>query len=91
LIFGYGLKEITSVTIAQIVKEYNISISKSSAQSILIGIMPLGCIFGAILTKFLMQKFRRLSPIKFFAMINIGAIVLVNINNFTTLIIGRFI
>ena len=80
--FGYSLKEITSVPIAKLVKIYGITISPFSAQSILIGILPIGSLFGVVITKFLIKKFKRLSGIYIFTFVNIGAIILVNITTF---------
>lgn len=89
--FGYSLKEITSIPITDIMREYDITISKFAAQSILIGILPLGAILGVVVTKFLITRYRRLTGIYIFAVVNIGAMVLVNITTFGTLIAGRLI
>lgn len=91
LMFGYSLKEITSVPISVIITEYDITISKFAAQSILIGILPIGAILGVVITKFLITRYRRLTGIYIFTFVNIGAMVLVNITTFGTLIAGRFI
>lgn len=91
IIFGCSLKEITSVPITVIIQKYGITISNFAAQSILIGILPLGGIFGAVITKFMIPRSRRLTGIYIFTFINIGAIILVNITNFGILIAGRFI
>lgn len=91
LMFGYSLKEITSVPITLIIKEYEITVSKFAAQSILIGILPLGAILGVVITKFLITRYRRLTGIYIFTFVNIAAMVLVNITYFGTLIAGRFI
>ncbi|CAM6004647.1 unnamed protein product [Sphagnum balticum] len=92
VMFGYSLKEITSVPIATIVKEYDITtVSSSLASSILIGVLPLAAIFGAIITRLLIRSYRRLGGIYFFTLLNIGAIVLVNVTTFATLIVGRLI
>ena len=90
--FGYSLKEITSVPIAVLVVKYSItSVDALTAQSILIGILPIGSVLGAIITKFLIKRFRRLTGIYIFTIVNILAVILINITTFTTLIIGRFI
>jgi hypothetical protein len=78
---GYSVKEITSIPIAKIILEYDIKIAKSAAQSILIGILPIGAIFGVIITKFMLKSTRRLFGMYLFAIVNVGAIVLVNITN----------
>jgi hypothetical protein len=91
LINGYGIKEITSVPIATLIKEYGITMDKSAAQSILIGILPIGAILGVFITKFMLIRTHRLTGIYVFAFVNFGAIVLVNVTTFETLIAGRFI
>jgi MFS family permease len=65
--------------------------SPSSAQSILIGILPLGSVFGAILTKPLIKKYKRLTGIYIFTIFNMIAVVLINITIFGTLLAGRFL
>ena len=78
--------------IKKIVQEYDItSMDSFSAQSLLIGILPIGAIIGAIITNLMIKRYRRLSGMYIFTLINIGAIVLVNITTFGTLIAGRFI
>lgn len=78
--------------IKKIVQEYDItSMDSFSAQSLLIGILPIGAIIGAVITKFMIKRYRRLSGMYIFTLINIGAIVLVNITTFGTLIAGRLI
>lgn len=57
----------------------------------LIGILPLAAVIGAIITKVLMKRFRRLSGIYIFTLVNVIAIVLVNINLFLTLCLGRLL
>jgi len=79
------------VPITTIQEEYGITFDKSTAQSILIGILPLGAILGVIVTKFMINRFRRLTGIYVFTVFNIGAIILVNITMFGTLVGGRFI
>ena len=71
--------------------KYNITINKFIAQSILIGILPLAAIIGSIITRTFIKTFRRLTGIYLFTLVNIGAIVLVNITTFYTILIGRFI
>jgi len=80
------------VPIKKIVQEYDItSMDSFSAQSLLIGILPIGAIIGAIITNLMIKRYRRLSGMYIFTLINIGAIVMVNITTFGTLIAGRFI
>ena len=88
--FGYSVKEITSVDIDVLVVEYNITFDKFIAQSILIGILPIASILGAVITRVLLKKFKRLSGIYVFTIINCAAIGIVNINNFGAICAGRF-
>lgn len=64
---------------------------KFAAQSILIGILPIGAILGVLITKFMLIYTHRLIGIYVFALVNVGAIVLVNVTTFGALIAGRFI
>jgi MFS family permease len=89
--YGISLKEITAIPMADLVVHYSIPINKFSAQSILIGVLPFGAIFGVLVTKPLISRYRRLAGIYIFTVINVGAIVLVNITTFPTFIAGRFI
>ncbi len=89
--FGYSIKEITSVPIDNLVQYYGITLDKFVAQSILIGILPLASLLGAIITKIFMKKFRRLSGIYVFTIVNCIAVGLINITNFGTLLAGRFL
>ena len=91
VMFGYSIKEITSVSIDRLVVIYNINMDKFIAQSILIGILPFASILGAIILRCIIKKTRRLSGIYVFTFINVGAIVLVNITTFYTLLLGRLI
>ena len=56
----------------------------------LIGILPIASILGAIITRVLLKKFKRLSGIYVFTLINCAAIGIVNVNNFGALLAGRF-
>ena len=74
-----------------IMKEYHITFDKFMAQSILIGILPIGSILGAIVTGPLIKRYKRLTGIYIFTVLNIIAIVLVNITTFYTFAAGRFL
>ena len=56
---GYCLTCIGSIPLDTIVKIYNISVTPSVASGILNGIMPLGALFGALLSSFLISRFSR--------------------------------
>ena len=70
---------------------YNIGFNKFLAQSILIGVLPFAAIIGALIMRLMIKGFRRVTGIYVFTFVNVGAIVLVNVNTFYTLLIGRFI
>lgn len=91
LMHGYSIKEITSVPIKTILAEYSITLDSFSTQSILIGVIPLGSVFGSIITHFILKKYRRLSSLYIFTFFSVLAIILVNITTFATLVIGRTI
>jgi hypothetical protein len=57
IVFGLGLKEITSVKKEILVEKYNTSLDPFVAQSILIGILPIGSVFGALVAVKIMKKF----------------------------------
>lgn len=89
---GYSMKEITSVPKETLVEKYHITeMGAFEVQSLLIGILPVGSVVGVILSVNLIKKFRRLTGIYIFTIVNIGAVILINQLYFTTLVIGRFI
>lgn len=49
------------------------------AQSLLIGALPMGSVVGVILSANLIKKFRRLAGIYIFTLVNIGAVILINL------------
>ena len=74
------------------VEEYDIIIGESGALSILIGLVPFGCVFGCIITnKLVFPNTQRLTGIYIFTIFSLIAIGLVNITTFPTLVVGRFI
>ena len=81
----------TAVPIETVMKEYSITMSEPAAQSILIGILPFGSMFGSLITQFMFKCTRRLTGIYIFTLVNVGAVVLINITMFATLVVGRFI
>jgi formate-dependent nitrite reductase membrane component NrfD len=91
VIYGYSLKEITSVPIKTIMSMYSVTLDKFTTQSILIGILPVGSLIGAIITHFMLQKTERLTGMYIFAIVNAIAVVLINITDFGSLVAGRFL
>ena len=67
IMFGYGLTEISTIPITTLVEEYHITFSPSLAQGLLIGLMPFGGIFGAILYKYILAYLRRRTSLFFIA------------------------
>lgn len=88
---GYALKEVTSVPISTIVAEYNTTLSESVALAILIAVMPIGAVLGVLISVQMMKRFKRVVGLYVFAFVNCGAAVLININTFPTLNLGRFV
>lgn len=91
VMFGYGLTEISTIPIHILIEKYDIPIKPSVAQALLIGIMPFGGIFGAILFTFVLEHLRRRTAIFFIAFWMMVSIVLVEIRTVETLFIGRFL
>ena len=88
---GIAMKEITSVPIDILIEKYDISTSISLTEAILIGIMPIGAVFGTLINVKMLKHVRRVSSLYIFAAVNVGAIVLVNVNHYPSLVVGRFI
>ena len=91
VMYGYSLKEITSVPIDTMVEKYEITINDFVAHSILIGILPVGAVVGSVLTKITIAQRRRRTGIYIFTVVNVIGIVLANVGNFPLFIVGRFI
>jgi predicted MFS family arabinose efflux permease len=91
IMFGYGLTEISTIPIQTLVDKYHIPMAPSLAQGLLIGIMPFGGIFGAILFKYLLASLRRRTSIFFISIWMMVSIVLVEITTVETLFLGRFL
>jgi uncharacterized membrane protein YidH (DUF202 family) len=72
------------------VKVYNIHISSYLAQSLLIGILPIGGIFGALSFKVVLKYLRRKTSFYFMAIWMLVSIGFVQITTFETVLIGRF-
>jgi hypothetical protein len=77
IMYGYGLKSITSIPIARIALEYGIGFDLFMAQGILIGIMPFGAMFGSLFTKLLIKNYRRVTGIYVFGVLTIISIVII--------------
>ena len=53
--------------------------------------MPVGAVLGVLITAQLIKKTRRVTGIYIFTLVNCFAAVLININEFPSLIMGRFV
>jgi MFS transporter, SP family, galactose:H+ symporter len=71
--------------------EYNIALPSSGATSLLIGIMPAGAVLGVLASIQSIHRFRRVTGIYIATLVNVVAIIMVNMNNFPLLVAGRFI
>ena len=72
--------------------EYNVTIDSFAALSVLIGIMPVGAVFGVLITvKMIRCNCRRVLGVYIFTGVNCLAAVFININQFPSLIVGRFV
>jgi predicted MFS family arabinose efflux permease len=91
VIFGYGLTEISTIPIGTLAEIYGITFSHSVAQSILIGIMPVGGIFGAAINQFFIKHFNRKNSLLIICGLMLLSVGLLMITTQYTLIIGRFI
>lgn len=90
LMYGYSMKEITSVPIEEIAKHYNFSMNHMILQGLLIGIMPFGAIFGSIVAFFLNTRVKRITGLHLSTAIIIIAIGIVQITSPIALFLGRF-
>jgi MFS family permease len=54
-------------------------------------VLPLGSLFGDFITHFMLHRTQRLFGIYVFTVLNVMAVILININSFGTLIAGRFL
>ena len=89
--FGYALTAVSVVNISQLITNYDISLSKSTTQSLLIGMMPIGGIFGAGVTKVVLKYVNRKQGIYFlFVLLWIG-LGMILVRNMYTIILGRFV
>jgi MFS family permease len=89
--FGYALTAVSVVNFAQLMDVYDIRISTPAAHAILIGIMPVGGIFGAAFSKiFLKSSSRKHSVYIMLGILWVG-LGLMLVHNMYTIIVGRFI
>jgi SP family galactose:H+ symporter-like MFS transporter len=91
IMFGYSLKEITSVPIDTISSNYGISLDRNLLQGLLIAIMPFGGLFGSLIAKSFLKHITRLAGMHLALPFLVLSIFIVQITTPTTLFVGRFL
>ncbi len=89
--FGYSLKEITSISLDIIVANYGINMNRNLLQGLLIAIMPFGGLFGSLLAKSFLRQITRLRGMHIALPILALSILIVQITSPATLFMGRFL
>jgi hypothetical protein len=56
---GFALCEISTVPIADLIQIFDLDMSEGLANGVLVGIMPVGSIFGSILNPYFVRKLSR--------------------------------
>lgn len=90
IMFGYSLKEITSISSDTIATNYEVHMNPNLLQGILIAIMPFGALFGSLTAKTFLNQITRLRGIHTILPILCISILVVQIGNPITLFVGRF-
>lgn len=90
IMFGYSLKEITSIPSDTIVTNYEIHMNANLLQGLLIAIMPFGALFGSLVAKTYLDQITRLRGIHATLPVLCLSILIVQIGNPITLFVGRF-
>lgn len=89
--FGYSLKEITSIPVDTISANYGIEMDENLLQGLLIGVMPFGGLFGSLLAKSFLQSITRLRGMHLALPVLVLSILIVQITTPVTLFLGRFL
>lgn len=89
--FGYSLKEITSIPLDTIVTNYDINMDRNLLQGLLIAIMPFGGLFGSLLAKSFLHDITRIKGMHITLPGLIISIIIVQITTPVTLFLGRFL
>jgi MFS family permease len=89
--FGYSLKEITSIPVDTIISNYGIALDRNLLQGLLIAIMPFGGLFGSLLAKSFLTQVTRLRGMHLALPVLLLSIAIVQITTPATLFIGRFL
>lgn len=91
IMFGYSLKEITSIPVDTISANYGISLDPNLLQGLLIAIMPFGGLFGSLIAKSFLKSITRLRGMHLALPVLVLSILIVQITTPTTLFVGRFL
>jgi len=91
VMFGYSLKEITSIPIQVIIDNYEIEVDENLLQGLLIAIMPFGGLFGSLAAKLWIKSITRRQGMNLALPFLITSITLVQFTTAATLFIGRFL
>jgi predicted MFS family arabinose efflux permease len=89
--YGYGLSACSVINTPQVMQIYGIPTSLSTTHSLLIGLMPVGGIFGAIFNQVFIKYVSRKYSIIYMTIILWVGLALMLIENYITLFVGRFI
>lgn len=90
IMFGYSLKEITSIPSDTIVANYEVRMNANLLQGLLIAIMPFGALFGSLVAKAYLGRITRLRGIHAVLPVLCVSILIVQVGNPITLFVGRF-
>lgn len=90
IMFGYSLKEITSIPSDTIAANYDVRMNANLLQGLLIAIMPFGALFGSLVAKTCLDQITRLRGIHAALPVLCVSILIVQISNPITLFVGRF-
>lgn len=90
IMFGYSLKEITSIPSDTIAANYEVHMNANLLQGLLIAIMPFGALFGSLVAKTYLDLITRLTGIHATLPVLCLSILIVQIGNPIALFVGRF-
>lgn len=89
--FGYALTAASVVNMNEVMKHYNVTISGPQISSLLIGMVPIGGVFGAAFNQIFLQFFNRKNSLYVILVILWIGLGLILVRNMYTIVIGRFI
>lgn len=89
--FGYALTSCSIINMPQIMEIYGITLSQSAASSLLIGLMPVGGVFGAAFNQVFVNYFSRKYSIFIMCAILWVGLALKMIHHPVTICAGRFV